>query len=98
MLKLVKSYPSSSSQSLSVVVCPWCLPWVTSWNPPGLLATDVLSKIQNVMVSIINANLAKSRGNLLDLVIHHQYLTISKISGHPLDQSLAYHARTPISL
>ena len=29
-LKLVESYLSPSSQSLCVVVCPWCLPWVAS--------------------------------------------------------------------
>ena len=29
-LKLVKSYPSPSSQSLCVVVCPRCQPWVAS--------------------------------------------------------------------
>ena len=30
MLKSVESYPSLSPQSLCVVVCPWCLPWVAS--------------------------------------------------------------------
>ena len=30
MLKLVESYLSLSPQSLCVVVCPWCLPWVAS--------------------------------------------------------------------
>src|SRR4029434_7560891 len=29
-LKLVESYPSPSPQSLCVVVCPWCQPWVAS--------------------------------------------------------------------
>ena len=29
-LKLVKSYSSLSPQSLRVVVCPWCQPWVAS--------------------------------------------------------------------
>ena len=29
-LKLVESYLSPSPQSLCVVVCPWCPPWVTS--------------------------------------------------------------------
>ena len=32
MLKLVRSYPSPSPQSLGVVVCPWCQPWVASLN------------------------------------------------------------------
>ena len=30
MLKLVESYLSPSPQSLCVVICPWCQPWVTS--------------------------------------------------------------------
>ena len=34
-LKLVESYLSPSPQSLCVVVCPWCLPWVTSVNQAG---------------------------------------------------------------
>ena len=29
-LKLVESYLSPSPQSLCVVVCPWCQPWVAS--------------------------------------------------------------------
>ena len=40
-LKLVESYPSPSPQSLCVVVCPWCQPWVASLMArlriPGLI-------------------------------------------------------------
>ena len=36
-LKLVESYPSPSPQSLCVVVCPWCQPWVASSTADSLL-------------------------------------------------------------
>ena len=39
-LKLVESYSSLSPQSLRVVVCPWCQPWVASHVPSGENATD----------------------------------------------------------
>ena len=35
MLKLVESYSSLSPQSLRVVVCPWCQPWVASLPQEG---------------------------------------------------------------
>ena len=37
MLKLVESYFSPSPQSLGVVVCPWCQPWVASVSPLQML-------------------------------------------------------------
>ena len=49
-LKLVESYLSPSPQSLCVVVCPWCQPWVAS-NSTSSISSTTISSISTTALS-----------------------------------------------
>jgi len=74
------------------------------------LVPQVLWTSQNKLIKVFRANLSGAallhlsfrplspHNLILDLVIHHPYLSICEMSVHLPDLSLAYHARIPVPL
>ena len=73
-LKLVESYLSPSPQSLCVVVCPWCQPWVAS-------ITCMILKIRGMVFCTV-ASLSRYVWMMSDLAFHTDWFYQPKAFKH----------------